>query len=57
MVLLRSFRITDIDQLRFVALVAFYKVAANDRAFMPLGFSIPSSPARYYLKNFVFKIF
>jgi hypothetical protein len=37
MVLLRSFRITDIDQLRFVATIAIYKVSANDRAFVAVG--------------------
>jgi hypothetical protein len=37
MVLLRSFRIIDIDQLRFVATLAIYKVSANVSAFVLLG--------------------
>jgi hypothetical protein len=37
MVLLRNLKTIDIDQLRFVATLAIYKVSANDRAFMPLG--------------------
>jgi hypothetical protein len=43
MILLRSFRIIDTDQLRFVATIAIYKVSANDRAFVLLGNSIPSA--------------
>jgi hypothetical protein len=44
MVFVRSFRIIDIDQLRFVATFAIYKVSANGRYLFSAGIS--ELPAR-----------
>jgi hypothetical protein len=53
MVLLRSFGITDIDQLRFVATLDIYKVSANVDVLPMFGLSVPSA---WLLIYFVFPI-